>query len=115
MLAKTAKYKGFCVYLGSYLIWPPAMLYLRHWLATIDLKWGAALRVGTIDPVHGPPPGALIAEREHRAAANGTTVCEGNSTLLRGGIVNRTYGTHKNPYTSVFLPTIFGPINYGPP
>ena len=35
--------------------------------------------------------------------------------LLRGGMVNRTYGTHKNLYISFFLPTVFGPINYGPP
>ena len=35
--------------------------------------------------------------------------------LLRGTIVNRTYGTHKNLYVSPFLLTIFGPVNYGPP
>ena len=34
---------------------------------------------------------------------------------LRGAIVNRTYGTNKNLYTSLFLLTIFGPIYYGPP
>ena len=35
---------------------------------------------------------------------------------LRGPIVNRTYGTHKNLpiYISLFLPTVFGPIYYGP-
>ena len=36
-------------------------------------------------------------------------------TLLRGTIVNRTYDTHENLYISLFLPTIFGPIYYGPP
>ena len=35
--------------------------------------------------------------------------------LLRGTILNRTYGTHKKLYTSLFLPTIFGSIYYGPP
>ena len=37
--------------------------------------------------------------------------------LLRGTIpvVNRTYGTHKNLNTSLFLLTIFGPIYCGPP
>ena len=35
--------------------------------------------------------------------------------LLRGAIVNRTYGIHKNLYIHRFLPTIFGPIYYGPP
>ena len=35
--------------------------------------------------------------------------------LLRGAIVNRTYGTHKNVCISLFLPTIFGPIYYGSP
>ena len=37
------------------------------------------------------------------------------SLLLRGTIVNRTYGTHKNLYNSLFLLTKFGPIYYGPP
>ena len=35
--------------------------------------------------------------------------------LLRGTIVNRTYGLHKNLYIDLFLLTIFGPIYYGPP
>ena len=34
--------------------------------------------------------------------------------LLRGTIVNRTYGTHKNLYISLFLPTICGHIYYVP-
>ena len=34
---------------------------------------------------------------------------------LRGGIVNRTYGTLKNPYIRLFLPKIFGPVYYAPP
>ena len=33
---------------------------------------------------------------------------------LRGAILNRTYGTHKNLYISLFCLTIFGPIYYGP-
>ena len=38
------------------------------------------------------------------------------STPINGGhILNRTYGTHKNLYISLFLPTKFGPIYYGPP
>ena len=36
-------------------------------------------------------------------------------TLLRGAILNRTYGTHKTLYISLFLLTIFGPIYYAPP
>ena len=36
------------------------------------------------------------------------------SLLLRGAIVNRTYGIDTNPYIYTFLQTIFGPINYGP-
>ena len=35
--------------------------------------------------------------------------------VLRGTIVSRTYGIHKNLYMYPFLLTIFGPINYGPP
>ena len=34
---------------------------------------------------------------------------------LRGAIANTTYGTNNNLYISLFLPTIFGPIYYGPP
>ena len=30
--------------------------------------------------------------------------------LLRGTIVNRTYGTHKDLYIALFLLTIFGPV-----
>ena len=32
-----------------------------------------------------------------------------------GGILNRTYGAPKNLYIELFLPTIIGPIYYGPP
>ena len=35
--------------------------------------------------------------------------------ILRGAMLNRTYGTHKNPYIYLFFMTIFGPIYYGPP
>ena len=35
--------------------------------------------------------------------------------ILRGTIVNRTYGIHKNLCILPFLLTISGPINYGPP
>ena len=35
--------------------------------------------------------------------------------LLRGTIVTKTYGAHKNLHISLFLSTIFGPINNGPP
>ena len=32
--------------------------------------------------------------------------------ILRGTIVNRTYGAHKKLYIYLFLLTIFGPIYY---
>ena len=35
--------------------------------------------------------------------------------LLRGTIINRTYGIHKNLYIHLVLLTIFGTIYYGPP
>ena len=35
--------------------------------------------------------------------------------ILRGALVNRTCGIHKKLYIKLFLPTIFGPINYGSP
>ena len=34
---------------------------------------------------------------------------------LRGTLVNRTYGGHKNLYINLFLLTIFGPVYYRPP
>ena len=36
-------------------------------------------------------------------------------TLVRGTIVNRTYGTSKNLCSYLFLVTIGGPVYYGPP
>ena len=55
--------------------------------------------------------------------ADGAVFCRGRGTrvqylifvLLRGTIVNRTHGTHKNLYIEPFLLTIFGPVNYDPP
>ena len=35
--------------------------------------------------------------------------------IIPGTILNRTYGTQKNLYISLFLPTISGPIYYDPP
>ena len=43
-------------------------------------------------------------------------IAQKGKLLLRGTIVNRTYNSrHKNLHISLFSPTIFGPINYGPP
>ena len=39
--------------------------------------------------------------------------CDG--VQLRGAILNRTYGTHKNLNIALFLLPAFGPIYYGPP
>ena len=35
--------------------------------------------------------------------------------LSQRAILNRTYGAHENLYSSLFLQTIFGPINNAPP
>ena len=35
--------------------------------------------------------------------------------LLRGTIVNRTYGIHKNQYICLLLRTTLGPVHHGPP
>ena len=51
-------------------------------------------------------------------APSATCGCFASSFLpLRGTIVNRTCGKHKNlpVYIQPFLLTIFVPINYGPP
>ena len=37
-----------------------------------------------------------------------------NRLLFRGGVLNRTYGTHKNLYISLFILPLFGPLYYGP-
>ena len=37
------------------------------------------------------------------------------AVVSRGAILNRTYGTHKKLYISLFLLTILGPIYCGPP
>ena len=50
-----------------------------------------------------------------RAEHSSTNEYRYHTLLLRGTIVNRTYCRHKNLYISLFLLTIFGPINYGPP
>ena len=44
-----------------------------------------------------------------------TRVNDSSMSYLRGTLVNRTYGDHKNLYIHLFLPTIFGPIYYLPP
>ena len=52
----------------------------------------------------------MTSEREERERER-----EKRAQLLRGGIVNRTYGRHKNLYIFLFLLKIFGPIYYVPP
>ena len=42
-------------------------------------------------------------------------VTHATQIVLRGTIVNRTYGTNKNLDNSLFLQPIFGPIYYAPP
>ena len=49
------------------------------------------------------------------AAAGVVAVAMEAASLLRGTIVNRTYGKHKTLNISLFLLAIFGPIYYGPP
>ena len=41
---------------------------------------------------------------------NTPTSRAGKVALLRGAIVNRTYGTHKNLSISLFLQTVYGPV-----
>ena len=38
-----------------------------------------------------------------------------STDILRGGIVNRTYGTHKNIHIFIFLLKKIDPLYYGPP
>ena len=73
--------------------------------------------------------GALLAEKGGRAGGWGggggggiadsarfvQSILMSDTVILRGTIVNRTYGTHKNLHIYLFLPTTFGPIYYGPP
>ena len=60
--------------------------------------------VGTVVGAVGAVPMAVVA-----------VVKVKQYVLLRETILNRTYGTHKNLYISIFLRTVFGPIYYGPP
>ena len=55
----------------------------------------------------------LLARQSHGKHTCMLPVCDTN--LLRGTIVNRTYGLHKNLHICPFLLTRFGPINYAPP
>ena len=56
-----------------------------------------------------------LALRRPRDLTLPTYVMPKGNLVLRGGIVNRTYGIHNKVYVSPFLLTIFRPINYGPP
>ena len=47
------------------------------------------------------PSGRVIESRTHM--------------VIRGTLVNRTYGIYKNLYIYPFLLTVFGPVNYSPP
>ena len=69
-----------------------------------------------VGPVAGTFSAGIVTWSTHIGA-----ICSGNRhycaplVLLRGTIVNRTYGIHKTYILSPFLLTIFGPINYDPP
>ena len=56
-----------------------------------------------------------ISDRSGKLQINVCPFFQSHDRLLRGTIVNRTYGKHKSLYVNLFLPTIFGPIYYGPP
>ena len=58
--------------------------------------------------------GIFFYTRGHRATLSYGTAYRSTAVLLRGSILNRTYGTDKNLYKSLYLLTIFGPIYYGP-
>ena len=67
---------------------------------------------GTIYSAHGNTLANPI--YIYQAIAPGTTSTNQPELLLRGAIVNRTYGIHKNLYITIFTNN-FGPINYDPP
>ena len=66
-------------------------------------------------------PGLAVKYARRPSATTTTAVvvvvrgCYSRVGLLRGTIVNRTYGVHKKLHIYLFLLTIFGPIYYGPP
>ena len=78
-----------------------------------------------MEAAHGPDHPDVAAVLSHFAALlheqviNRVDLLPGNwyriLLILRGAILSRTCGTHKNLYTSLFLLTIFGPNYYGPP
>ena len=57
----------------------------------------------------------MVCEKKRKKRRTNACVPHSPRFLLRGTILNRTYGAHKNLYISVFLLTVLGPIQYGPP
>ena len=52
---------------------------------------------------------------DHNLRAVHSQPCYEYTSLLRGAILNGAYGTDKNLYIWLILPTIFGPVYYRPP
>ena len=96
--------------------------------STVSASHAFRHRSGTYLPktLSTEPPPRMIGSTSYRHSyfSNIFVISPGGHTihgvilrihLLRGTLVNRTYGIHKNLYIFTSLPTIFGPINYGPP
>ena len=76
-------------------------------------------------PVSAPIPAAVLASTGESAIWKFGALLElipskisktlGTKLLLRGTILNRTYGAYKNLYISLFLLVLLGPIYYVPP
>ena len=79
--------------------------------AALERKLGSAGGGG--DP-RGPEERSVSSSRNPRSSAAAASA-RPKVRLLRGTIVNRTYGTHKNLYIYPCLLPLFGPIYYGPP
>ena len=78
---------------------------------SIHNRWGKSWQQQKLQPLLLPYPSLFT-----RTPCRLPGVWQANlQPLVRAGIVNRTYGIHKNLYICLFLLKTFGPIYYGPP
>ena len=98
-------------------------LFISHFFCPFHISALPSPSVSVVTPIRGhiadsPIPSLPTTARAFHVDHDNNSArssLEDSSRLLRGTIVNRTYGAHKNPYIYIFLPTIFGPIYDGSP
>ena len=79
-------------------------------LGTVCVKGGDDPEEG-FSTARGGSGRPVLVRKRGGAPSSGTLVLRGK--ILRVTLINRTYGTHEDLDTYLFLLTIFGPIYYG--